>query len=718
MSNKNSNSLSTFIKGTLDIILMWVANILIIIGMSYICSDFILGNWYNAIIIATLVAILNTILWPIFAKIFMPFLVYTFGIGALLLNDIIFYIACFFLSGVQVGINAFIQIPLAMAVASTLVSNIAHIDLYGSYMKSISKQAQKRKISDKKQYPGLIILEIDGLAKDILIEAIENNSMPKLKSWIESGNYTIKEWETDLSSQTGASQAGILHGNNEEIIAYRWVNKEQGNKIIVSSNFKQGSLIEKEISDGNGLLNENGASRTNMFSGDTDNVIFTASKLRDVKKLNNPSWYAVFSNSYNFQRICILFVWELLIEIKSQIIHKIKDIKPRIRRGIIYSSTRAGTNVFLREITTETLIGDILIGDIDIAYASYMGYDEVAHHSGIRDEDVWNVLKMIDLQFNRLEKAVEIGDRLYEFVILSDHGQGNGSTFKQRNKISFPEFVRQLLPENMKIYSEMESDLDRFNDLLHKPPEKVEDIKEKVINDLKNPLEESESLQNLKEKYEERIDYFKNNELINKKEQLKVLKQKYDDVLDYITHHKAEKHKIKKPQDSELIVLGSGNLALIYFTQWKHRLTYEEIVMNFPDLIPGLVKNPDIGFILVKSKKDGTIVIGNEGIYYLDTDKIKGKNPLKNYGKRAAKHLKRHDKFKNMPDILVNSFYDPKTEEICAFEELVGSHGGLGGTQTKPFILYPSYWKVPKKLVGAKSIYKVLKKQSKILKGK
>ena len=72
-------------------------------------------------------------------------------------------------------------------------------------------------------------------------------------------------------------------------------------------------------------------------------------------------------------------------------------------------------------------------------------------------------------------------------------------------------------------------------------------------------------------------------------------------------------------------------------------------------------------------------------------------------------HLKRHNTFKHMPDILVNSFYNPENEEICAFEELIGSHGGLGGSQTRPFILYPSDWKDPEELIGAKSIYDFLK---------
>lgn len=133
--------------------------------------------------------------------------------------------------------------------------------------------------------------------------------------------------------------------------------------------------------------------------------------------------------------------------------------------------------------------------------------------------------------------------------------------------------------------------------------------------------------------------------------------------------------------------------------------------MLFPELIPGLVNHSGIGFILVNSISNGGMVIGQNGIYYLDNDEIVGENPLEEFGVNAAKHLKRNNSFDNMPDILVNSFYDSKTDEVCAFEELIGSHGGLGGNQTKPFILYPSQWQDPGELIGAESIYKFLKKE-------
>ena len=150
---------------------------------------------------------------------------------------------------------------------------------------------------------------------------------------------------------------------------------------------------------------------------------------------------------------------------------------------------------------------------------------------------------------------------------------------------------------------------------------------------------------------------------------------------------------------------------MIYFTQWDYRLTYEEIVLLFPELIPGLVKHVGIGFILVNSMVNGAMVIGEEGIYYLERDEIVGENPLKDFGDNAAKHLKRHNTFDNMPDILVNSFYDSKTDEVCPFEELNGSHGGLGGGQTRPFILYPHEWGEVEEIIGAEEVYKFFKKE-------
>ena len=630
-------------------IILFIANF---IGL-YLISfglDFTVTNFNRVVLFIFFISVFNAVLWPLITKIMMPVFVWTFGIGSLLLNGGIFAIF-----GPYFGLNitgwGIILAPLTIALITIILSAILTADDDGAYYQAVLREAQRKRKGDVKDYPGVIIVEIDGLAYDVLCEAIDRGAMPTVKTMIDSKTHSLKKWETDLSSQTGASQAGILHGNNENITAFRWIEKENDNQVMQCSGVTKVKILEERISDGNGLLVENGASRSNLFSGDTDNVIFTFSKITDLKKLYNGAWYSIFSNPSDFARIVVLVIEDMIHEIYSQLKHKILNIQPRISRGIAYIPTRAGTNVFMREINTETLIGDMMVGDIDVAYSTYLGYDEIAHHSGVRDEDVWFALKGMDRQIKRLVNGNKYSPREYQFVIQSDHGQTNGATFKQRYGESFEDFIKSLLPLDTNIYANMSSNEDHFAEV-YVP-------------------------------FSDKIKSFKNR---NKEDEEKVM------------------------SESEVIVLASGNLAMIYLTKWSHRLTYEEINKMFPELINEIINNEYVGFILVRSSEKGDMAIGKNGIYYLDNDEIEGKNPLEGFGNNIAQHLKRNSSFKHTPDILVNSFYDAENDEVCAFEELVGSHGGVGGSQSEPFILYPSDWNVPdEEIVGAENIYKILK---------
>lgn len=692
-------NITNAIKSIIILLLLVIANVSVVIATSYICGNFTLGPWYNAVIIIVGVGIANMIIWPIVPRYLTKFVTFTFGFGALIVNSIIFYGVTYFIPGVSVGAYEAFVVPLTMAIATTFVSNIANIDYFDSYTKTIANYVKNDETEYNIRYPGLIILEIDGLSIDILKEAIDRELMPTLKKWIENGTHTIMEWETDLSSQTGASQAGILHGNNKNIVAYRWVEKESDNEILISGKLAHAPIIEKRISDGNGLLCDNGISITNMFSGDSPHTVITSSKFEIYTKIFDKSLDVAFLEAYSFQRVIVLFIWEIFVEIKCQIMRRIRNVKPRLRINVVYATIRAGANVFLREIATETLIGNIVKGEINSAYASYVGYDEVAHHSGVKDSDVWNVLKKIDLQFKRIEKAEKTSKRPYKFVVLSDHGQSNGATFKQRYGLTLGDYVRRLLPDDMMVYNESKYISDHFRDAFIPENKQIGTLIDKV-DDIKH-ADFFSQIDSVKEKRPDFINI----------ERLEEYREKYPDSLEYIKKHESKEETTKKAKDSELIVLGSGNLGLIYLTQWKRRLSYEEMVTLFPDLIPGLVRHPGIGFILVKSYTNGPMAIGPNGIYYLRTNKIIGENPLKDFGENAAMHLKRHDTFNNMPDILVNSFYDAESDEVCAFEELIGSHGGLGGSQTRPFIMYPSEWQDPGELIGAKSIYDFLKRE-------
>jgi putative membrane protein len=168
----------------------------------------------------------------------------------------------------------------------------------------------------------------------------------------------------------------------------------------------------------------------------------------------------------------------------------------------------------------------------------------------------------------------------------------------------------------------------------------------------------------------------------------------------------------KKREKAGAIVLASGNLGLIYFTKHPQRMTLEEISAKYPLVIPGLTNHEGVGFVMLRSKKHGPVVLGAKGRYYLADDKIDGENPLAIFGQNAAMHLRRTDGFNYVPDIIVMSSYDPVKDEVAAFEELIGSHGGLGGDQSKPFIMYPSEWNFDKEvIIGAEKVYKLFKRK-------
>ena len=100
---------------------------------------------------------------------------------------------------------------------SSLVSLVLNIDDDDSYYHNILEKEMKAIYSEPKEKEGFIFLEIDGLSHHTLKKALENGDMPTLSKWISDGSHKLTEWETDLSSQTSSSQAGILHGNNNNI---------------------------------------------------------------------------------------------------------------------------------------------------------------------------------------------------------------------------------------------------------------------------------------------------------------------------------------------------------------------------------------------------------------------------------------------------------------------------------------------------------------------
>ena len=604
-----------------------------------------LGGAGAAVLTAAVLAALNAVLPPIVGALRLPFTFVSGFLLVLVLDALLLMLAADLLPG-DIRVDSFwdaLLASLVMAAASIVLAVLLGTNDDETYtLRVIRRIARRQGIIEHSDRPGLILLEIDGLALPVLRRALRDGSAPAMARWLAEDGYRLSEWETDLSSQTGASQAGILLGSNEDIPAFRWVEKERG-RMMVCSSPEDCAEIERRHSERPGLLADGGASRGNLLSGGAEDVILTVSRLEAEKKAN-PGYRAFLANGNNITRTLVLFFFEVGLEWTAALRAARRDVRPRGHRGGAYPFMRAAMCVIVRDLIVNGVLTDMMRGRPAV-YATFSSYDEVAHHSGLERSDTMEALRKLDEQFDRIARARRHAPRPYEIVVLSDHGQTQGATFKQRHGYGLEDVVERALEHGS-------------------------------------------------------VTGFAGGD-----EQHAMVGQAAAEA----TGSKPRKPDKNDVSGREVVVLGSGNLGLIYLMDEPRRLTLEEIDERHPRLLSSLREHSHIGWLLVRSQAHGAVALGPRGTHYLTEGRIEGEDPLAGLGPRAAEHLLRSDGFAHVADIMVGSFYDPVMDEGCAFEELISFHGGLGGPQTAPFLLHPETLPVPAEpIVGAAAVHELL----------
>jgi uncharacterized membrane protein YvlD (DUF360 family) len=627
----------------LRFVLAWIVAAAAVAVSVWIAPGTDIDSGGAAFLVAAMIGVLNAILPPILAALRLPFMLVTGFLLVLAADAALLIITGDVLSDVHVGdFGDALVTSLLIAAVSMALQVVLGTNDDSEYSVRVTRRIARRLGADRSDVPGIIFLEIDGLALPVLRDAMRDGSAPNMARWITDEGYRLAEWETDLSSQTGASQAGILLGSNEDIPAFRWVEKENA-RMLVCSSPSDCAEIEARHATGVGLLIDGGASRGNLLSGEAEDVILTVSRTEAERKAN-PGYRAFLANGFNVTRALVLFAWEIGLEMLAATRAKRRDVRPRGHRGGIYPVMRAAMCVIVRDLIVFGVLTDMMRGRPAV-YATFSSYDEVAHHSGLMRADTLEALRKLDQQFGRLAEARRFAPRPYEIVVLSDHGQTQGATFKQRNGYGLDELVERSLNST-------------------------------------------------------RVTAFADGD-----EQHAMVGHAVGEA----TGRKAKKRPKNDVNDREAVVLGSGNLGLVYLMEVPHRLTREEIDERHPDLIPALRAHPHVGWVLVRSAEHGAVVLGATGEHRLADGTIEGDDPLATFSPTAPAHLLRTDGFAHVADLMIGSFYDPTLQEGCAFEELICFHGGLGGPQTRAFILYPpGLPEPPEPIMGAAAVHGVL----------
>ncbi|MGW1611545.1 phage holin family protein [Streptomyces sp. NPDC002285] len=614
--------------------------------------------------------LLSALAWPLLVRLLLLVPALVLGLLVFFLNGSLLIVALRLVpSGDSEAApeTAVIVAAVMSAVASATGAALAVRD-DDAYRRRLYRLADRRRkaLPPGPSSPGTVFIQLDGVGHDVLLDAVGKDLMPTVARWLGNGGigeadsalatHRLTPWRTDWSSQTGASQLGILHGSNHDVPAFRWYEKAAREVMVCNRPANAAELQRRAIDrtgDG-GLLTADGASRGNLFSGGADEqalVLSIATKRRSRENRSRSGYFAYFSDPANAVRTALSFTAEVGREIGQSTRARARKVRPRVSRGGLYPLVRAFATVVERDVVVAAVMGDMLAGRTAV-FADLVAYDEVAHHSGPRGRDTEKVLERLDRALALIENVAEHAPRPYQIVVLSDHGQSPGETFRARYGLGLGDLVRAGcgLP------------VPRRARRTHSGAE----ARAAVRAALRRPVEDG-----------------------------------------------GEQHRPSRRR-SEPIVLASGNLGLVSFPDVPHRMTKEEIDARHPALLTTLANHPGVGFLLVRSEEHSGVVLGAYGAE-IPLDQLDDKpGPLEAFGPGAADAVRRTNSFPNAADIMVNSAYDEADGEVLAFEEQIGSHGGLGGAQGKPFLLSPLAFSAPvgdgEDLVGAEHVHRVLRR--------
>ncbi|MFE5855568.1 phage holin family protein [Streptomyces sp. NPDC056500] len=678
----------------LRVIVVWAVSTLTLLALAGLLPDFQLQSDDGDSATRTAVTaawgagafgLLSALVWPLVVRALLLVPALVLGLLVFFLNGSLLLLALRLIPddrGDAAPETAVVVAAVMSAVASATSTALAvrDDDAYGRRLSRLATRRRRRQGANGTgtDCPGMVFLQLDGVGHDVLLRAVKDGLMPTLAGWLD-GTHRLTPWRTDWSSQTGASQLGILHGSNHDVPAFRWYEKDTG-RIVVSN--RPASAVElqrraiERTGDG-GLLTLDGASRGNLFSGGADQValVLSVSTRRGRENRSRAGYFAYFSDPANAVRTALSFFAEVVREIQQATRARFRGDRPRVARGGTYPLIRAFATVVERDVVVAAVIGDMLAGRTAV-YADLVAYDEVAHHSGPHSRDAAKVLESLDRSVALLAKAAAHAPRAYRIVLLSDHGQSPGETFEGEYGLSLKDLVRAGcgLPVSRRAgrtacgAEARDAAADALRIGLHRRHE--EDEHGFATSPQAGPGSDA-----------------------------------------------GAQRERQGEAGADPIVLASGNLGLISFPDQPGRLTREQIEARHPALLSTLANHPGIGFLLVASERHGSVVLGPAGAE-VPIAELTDDGPLAPFGKGAADAVRRTDTFPHVADIMVNSIYDPATGRIHAFEQQIGSHGGLGGEQSQPFLMAPVELGDPLEgegdtggeLVGAEQLHRVLKR--------
>lgn len=674
-----TDTIKALTKGLVRLAVVWVVGALALAATAWLMPGFTFEavgatpRWLVIVSAALLLAIVNLLIRPIVLLIARPLgWVLLFVVG-FLVNAVTLWITAWLLPGFDVSILAGLFGGIIIAFFSAVLTGILELDEEGSWYQSRIEQLAKEDPFDSADEPGkgLMMVEIDGLSYWHLRKALDDGLMPHLSRMMEEDGYQLSLTDCGLPSMTSACQAGIMFGDNHDIPAYRWYDKSK-QKLYVSAD--DATELNGRYAHGRGLMRR-GSSIMNMFNGDAEKSMFTMANMfeadEEEKKRRARDVTLLMLNPYFLARALAVFFVDLARELWEAWQQKRKNVWPRLNRmEHWYPFVRAAMSGLMRDMSANIAILDMMRGAPSI-YMLYLGYDEVAHHSGPWTSDAFGDLKRFDNVLSRLHRFTQSGKtpRPYDLIVLSDHGQSFGATFKQRYGLSIKEFIEQQLPVGTSVSQSIGGDTGAIG-------------LSAMAGELSNASASNEG-----NAFDRTIT-----------SQGQKLAQQSVRAADEVEVEGRTEEK------ASVMAYGSGNAAQVYFDLFDRKIKLSELEAAYPGMVDAIVAHEGIGLVVGYMDDGNPIALGKGGSHNLVTDEVVGEDPILPFAKETGHgaatvekrvwQLRRVMEFPSAGDLwLISTVYEDGT--VAALEELIGSHGGVGGEQTDAFIFHPPDMEVP-----------------------
>ena len=265
--------------------------------------------------------------------------------------------------------------------------------------------------------------------------------LPTLKQLMDEEGYVLSRVDCGLPSQTSACQAGIMFGDNYDIPAFRWYDKDR-QKLLVSGS--DAAEINARYAKGNGLM-RGGSSINNMLNGDAEKAILRWLTLKsgtaDEKKRRARDIYLLVVNPYFLMRTIVLMLGDALREMSQYRKARLRNVQPRLDRlhhGYPLLRAAAPSSCAMWRPTDGP------------RHRPRRALD-LRHLAGLRrggaplrpvDERCVRGAEGYDPVIRQMRDYIlDKAPRPYDLIILSDHGQSFGATFLQRYGCQLKEFI-------------------------------------------------------------------------------------------------------------------------------------------------------------------------------------------------------------------------------------------------------------------------------------